>query len=213
MIATFAGAGAVLFDMDGTLVRSEQVHRLAWQGLFEHWDVEVDDAEYARTFMGRRARDVLEQVRGPWTGADPEESLVLLRDHSRHAVAAVEVVPGASELLHTLADAGTPVAVVTSAGTAWAEQVLDDVVGVRHRLSALVTAERVTDGKPSPEGYLLACAELGVAPERCAGVEDSPSGIAALLAAGVGTIIGITTTSSAPELRAAGAHRTTADLG
>lgn len=202
------GATAVLFDMDGTLVRSEQVHRLAWQGLFDHWDVEVDEAEYARTFMGRRARDVLEQVRGPWTGSDLATSLALLDDHS--AADGVEVVPGAPDLLHALADAGTLVAVVTSAGRAWADTVLHRVLDVR--VPVLVTAERVRHGKPSPEGYLLACAELGVAPSECAGVEDSPSGIEALTAAGVGRIVGITTTSGDGVLRAAGAHHTAMDL-
>ncbi|MBN9097340.1 MAG: HAD family phosphatase [Pseudonocardia sp.] len=203
---------AVMFDLDGTLVRSEHAHRVAWQALFEHWAVEVDEAEYARMFMGRRARDVLGEVPGPWTGTDPETSLDVLRDHSRHAIAAVEAVPGAAGRVAALAAAGTPVAVVTSAGAEWAEQVLADVLGVRHHLSVLVTAERVTQGKPSPEGYLLACAELGVAPGRCTGVEDSPAGIAALVAAGVGTIVGLTTSSQAGTLRAAGAHTTAPDL-
>lgn len=207
-----APVDAVLFDLDGTLVRSEHAHRAAWQALFDHWAVAVDEAEYARTYMGRRARDVLGEVPGPWTGSDPAASLELLREHSRRAVGAVEVVPGAPERVAALADAGTPVAVVTSAGSEWAERVLADVLGVRHRLSALVTAERVTRGKPSPEGYLLACAELGVDPGRCAGVEDSPSGVAALVAAGVGRIVGVTTTSAAAALRAAGAHTTAPDL-
>ncbi len=206
------GVDAVLFDLDGTLVRSEHAHRVAWQALFDHWAVDVDEAEYARTFMGRRARDVLGEVPGPWTGSDPETSLDLLRDHSRHAITAVEVVPGAAERVTALAGAGTPVAVVTSAGAAWAEQILTDVLCVRHRLSVLVTAERVARGKPSPEGYLLACRELAVDPARCAGVEDSPAGVAALVAAGVGRVVGLTTTSPAEVLRAAGAHDTAPDL-
>jgi sugar-phosphatase len=70
----------------------------------------------------------------------------------------------------------------------------------------------VAEGKPSPEGYLLACKRLRVPPGDCAAVEDSPSGVRALVAAGVGTIIGITTTSDAADLRDAGAHRTVADL-
>lgn len=207
-----ARVDAVLFDLDGTLVRSEHAHRVAWQALFDHWATDVDEAEYARTFMGRRARDVLAEVPGPWTGTDPERSLALLRDHSRHAATMVEVVPGAREQVAALHDAGTPVAVVTSAGAAWAEQVLGDVLGVRHRLSVLVTAERVARGKPSPEGYLLACAELGVDPGRCAGVEDSPAGVTALVAAGVGRVLGLTTSSPAEVLRAAGAHTTAPDL-
>jgi sugar-phosphatase len=109
-------------------------------------------------------------------------------------------------------DAGVPVAVVTSAGPAWADEVLGAVLGIRDRVHVLVTAEDVTTGKPAPEGYVRGCELLGLAPARCAGVEDSASGIRALLSAGVGRVVGITTTSSTADLLAAGAHRTLADL-
>jgi sugar-phosphatase len=76
----------------------------------------------------------------------------------------------------------------------------------------IVTAEDVATGKPSPEGYLSGCELLGVDAADCAGVEDSASGVRALLAAGVGLVVGITTSSSAADLLAAGAHRAVADL-
>jgi sugar-phosphatase len=198
-------ARAVLFDMDGTLVRSEHVHRMAWQGFFDHWAVAIDEDTYERTVKGRRARDVLARMEGPWP--DVGTALAVLADQPSGTV---DVVPGAVETLHALAAAGTPVAIVTSAGAAWARQVLEDVLGVH--APVLVTAEMVAEGKPSPEGYLLACKRLRVPPGDCAAVEDSPSGVRALVAAGVGTIIGITTTSDAGDLRDAGAHRTVADL-
>jgi sugar-phosphatase len=121
-------------------------------------------------------------------------------------------VPGAAELIRQVTDAGVPVAVVTSAGPLWAEEVLGPVLGVRDRVRVIVTAEDVATGKPSPEGYLSGCELLGVDAADCAGVEDSAAGVRALLAAGVGLAVGITTTSSAADLLAAGAHRAVADL-
>jgi mannitol-1-/sugar-/sorbitol-6-phosphatase len=126
---------------------------------------------------------------------------------------AVETVPGAAALIRRAAEAGVPVAVVTSAGPAWAEEVLGPVLDVRDRVTVLVTAEDVATGKPSPEGYRRGCEGLGIDPADCAGVEDSASGVRALLSAGVGCVVGITTSSSAADLLAAGAHRTVADLG
>jgi sugar-phosphatase len=203
----------LLLDLDGTLVLSERVHRLTWQHFFDGWGVHVDPEEYERTFMGRRAADVLAAVPGPWTGRDLHAISAEMMAHARSLGHVVESVPGAAALIRRVADAGVPVAVVTSAGPAWAEEVLGRLLGVRDRVHALVTAHDVTTGKPSPEGYLRGCDALGVDPARCAGVEDSASGIRALLAAGAGHVVGITTTTSAADLQAAGAHVTVADLG
>jgi sugar-phosphatase len=202
----------VLLDLDGTLVLSEPVHRLTWRHFFDLWGAEIDDAEYEQTFMGRRATDVLAAVPGPWSGRNLRAISAEMMAHAQTLGHAVEAVPGASAFVRRTTDAGVPVAVVTSAGPAWAEEVLGPVLGVRERVRVLVTAEDVAAGKPSPDGYLRACERLGVDPVRCAGVEDSPSGIRALLAAGVGRTVGVTTTSSAADLIAAGVEWTVADL-
>lgn len=207
-----APAGAVLLDLDGTLVLSEKVHRRTWQRFFEGWGIEVSQAEYQRTYMGRRARDVLAEVPGPWTGTDLETGLRTLAEDAEAMADAVEVVPGAVELFSVLHRAACPVAVVTSAGTGWADRVLSRILRVRDLVTVLVTADDIISGKPSPEGYLMACELLGSPASACAGVEDSPSGILALVAAGVGDVVGISTTSSADDLRGAGAHRTVTNL-
>ena len=212
MTATSGRPAGLLLDLDGTLVLSEPVHRLTWRHFFDVWGAEVDDHQYEQSFMGRRATDVLAAVPGPWTGRDLRAIQAEMMAHAQALGHAVETVPGAAALIRRAADAGVPVAVVTSAGPAWAEEVLGPVLDVRDRVTVLVTAEDVATGKPSPEGYRRGCEGLGIDPADCAGVEDSASGVRALLAAGVGTVVGITTTSSAADLLAAGAHRTVADL-
>jgi len=203
---------ALLLDLDGTLVLSEGVHRRTWQHFFDTWDVEVDDAEYRRTYLGRRAGDVLAQVRGPWTGTDLATAVRAMSGHALALGEDVEVVRGAPELVRGAAGAGVPVAVVTSAGAAWADRVLGPVLGVRDLVDVLVTAEQVGTGKPSPEGYRRACDLLRVEADRCVGVEDSPSGVRALLGAGVTAAVGVTTTSAASELLVVGAVVTVPDL-
>ena len=212
MTAAWSRPAALLLDLDGTLVLSEQAHRLTWQRFFDTWGVEVDEREYQRSFMGRRAEDVLAVVPGPWTGHDLAAIAAKMTAHAETLGHVVAPVPGAADLIRRATDAGVPVAVVTSAGTGWAEDVLGRLLDVRDRVRVLVTAEDVTTGKPSPEGYLRGCELLGVPPAECAGVEDSSSGIRALLSAGVEHVVGITTTTPAEDLLAAGAGCTVADL-
>jgi len=203
---------AVLLDMDGTLIRSEHVHRAIWQRFFTAWQVEMDDERYADAVMGRRARDVLAHLPGPWTPDDLPGALASLDADVDAAAREVTVVDGAVALIRELAARGHRLAVVTSGGRGWAERVLGDVLDVRDALEVVVTAEEVEVGKPSPEGYLTACRRLGVGPAGCAAVEDAPSGVRALVAAGVGRIVGVSTTSSAAALRAAGAMEVVPDL-
>lgn len=207
-----ARPAAALLDLDGTLVLSETVHHAAWQRFFAHWEVAVDEAEYRRHYLGRRAQDVLRELPGPWTGRDLRPSMDLLRSATLEGADAVEVVPGARELVLDLAAVGVPVAVVTSAGPQWADRVLAGVLGVRDRLATVVTGHDVTDGKPAPEGYLTACARLGVAPTGCLAAEDSAAGVRALRVAGVRDVVGLTTTAPAADLLAAGARWTLPDL-
>jgi sugar-phosphatase len=203
---------ALLLDLDGTLVHSEPVHRRTWRHFFGLWGADVDDREYEQTFMGRRASDVLAAVEGPWTGRDLGRIQAEMMAHAQTLGHDVDPVPGSAELIHAAADAGLPVAVVTSAALSWTEEVLGPVLGVRDRVQVLVTAEDVATGKPDPAGYAAACRRLGVEAAACLGVEDSASGIRALLGAGVGAVLGVTTTSPAADLLAAGAQRTIDDL-
>jgi mannitol-1-/sugar-/sorbitol-6-phosphatase len=203
---------ALLLDLDGTLVLSEPVHRRTWRHFFGLWGAEVDEHEYEMTFMGRRASDVLATVRGPWTGRDLGAIQAEMMAHAQALGHDVDPVPGAADLIRAAAGAGLPVAVVTSAARSWTDEVLGPVLDVRDEVQVLVTSEDVATGKPAPEGYQAACRRLGVEAAACLGVEDSTSGIRALLGAGVGSVVGVTTTSPAADLLAAGAHRTVADL-
>ena len=87
-----------------------------------------------------------------------------------------------------------------------------ELLGGSERFAAMVTREDVTEGKPAPDGYLLAIRTLGVRAEDCLVAEDTPAGVRAGRAAGVGTVVGVTTSFSAEELRDAGADLVLPDL-
>jgi len=199
---------ALLLDLDGTLVDSEPIHRRGYVAFFAHRGWEAPDLSL---FTGRRAEDVFAAEAGPWAGLDPvaltKEVLPFIPDEAALAV------PGARELILAARDAGVPLAVVTSAGPAWAERSLVESLGLPlDSVDTVVTARDVVDGKPHPAGFALACTRLGADPGDALAVEDSPAGVRAAVAAGVGRVHGVTTTHAAKLLDEAGAVEVHDDL-
>jgi sugar-phosphatase len=187
--------GALLLDLDGTLVDSEDFHRQTFRTWFTARGWAVDEA-VLDTFTGRRADDVLAAEPGPWAGEDVS---VLLAEILAHAdgLPRPALAEGAAELLTR---AALPLALVTSADTAWARTCLGDLLD---RFAVVVTRDEVRAGKPHPEPYRLAVSTLGVPAHRCLAVEDAPAGITSALGAGIGTVVAVTSTFGAADLAAA----------
>ncbi|WP_392543961.1 HAD family hydrolase [Oryzobacter telluris] len=200
---------ALLLDLDGTLVDSESIHREGFARWFTARGWEYTD-DVAALFIGRRADDVFATVDGPWRGLNPQ---VLFAE----AVAAMpddrlpDPVPGALEVLDLASARGIPVALVTSANTAWATKALDQLGGLG-RFDAAVTRDDIELGKPDPACYRRGCELLGVDPAGALACEDAPNGVLAAVGAGVGSVVGITTTFAGVHLEAAGATSTAPDL-
>ncbi|GAA2149389.1 HAD-IA family hydrolase [Nocardioides koreensis] len=199
---------ALLLDLDGTLVDSEPLHREAYRVFLADRGWVIDDLGI---FTGRRAEDVFAVEPGPWSQHDPHELAAEVRARVPDD-ATPEPVPGAHDVVHTAGAAGIPVAIVTSARPAWVSLAVGEGLGVLDHIDVVVTARDVTEGKPHPAGFLLACERLGVSAADCVAAEDSPAGVAAAVAAGVGRVVGVTTTWTEPELTRAGAHVVLPDL-
>jgi mannitol-1-/sugar-/sorbitol-6-phosphatase len=185
-------AAALLLDLDGTLVDSEGFHRQVFRNWFADRGWTADE-DVLSSFTGRRADDVLANSAGPWSGEDVQVMLAEL-------LAAMATLPrpglavGAEDLL---AGAGVPLALVTSANTHWARTCLGDLLDA---FAIVVTRDDVTNGKPHPEPYELACSRLGVPAAACVAVEDAPAGVASARAAGVGRVVGIAGTFTREQL-------------
>ena len=202
---------AALFDLDGTLVDSEPVHRAAWNSFFDSRGWQISDETYAAHIVGRRGADAFRSLDGPWRDEDPETLMAEVLTHQATVDAEPGRIPGAAELVRAVHRAGVPIAVVTSALRAWVDEALE-FVGVADLVSVVVSAEDVSAGKPDPEGYLAACERLGVDPANVVAFEDSVSGVTAAASAGIARVVGVLTTSQADALRAAGAHHIIDDL-
>jgi sugar-phosphatase len=200
---------ALLLDLDGTLVDSEPLHRERYRLWFERRGWPYDDAVAAQ-FTGRRADDVFRTVDGPWRAEDPEALLaeIIAVEPLRRLP---EPVAGAAEAVAWARAHGIPLALVTSAGTRWAGRALG-VVGGIDAFDATVTREDISTGKPDPACYTLACDRLGVDAGAALACEDAPDGVRSAAGAGVGVVVGVTTSFTSQQLLDAGATHTLPDL-
>jgi sugar-phosphatase len=203
------GAG-LLLDLDGTLVHSESVHRAAYREYFAGRGWHVGE-EVLGEFTGRRGPDVFATLDGPWSGEDPVALTEGVLDALGGTTLRPMPVPGAARLIRACARVSLPVAVVTSARRYWVTSVLD-LLGVGDRAMPMVTAEDCSPGKPDPEPFRLGAELLGLQPGDLVAAEDSAAGIASARGAGIGHVVGITTSGPAGTLLAAGAHSTAPDL-
>jgi HAD superfamily hydrolase (TIGR01509 family) len=177
---------AVLFDNDGLTLDTEGAWTRAEQALFARYG-QTFTMEHKRTLLGTspsEAAALLETMLGR-PGPQLSEELYEL------ALAEVgdEVTPmrGAVALLDALAEAGVPVALVSNSRRGFVDRGLR-AAGLEDAFGVIVTSEDVARPKPAPDAYVAAAAAVGVAPEACAVLEDSPTGLAAARAAGALTI-------------------------
>jgi HAD superfamily hydrolase (TIGR01509 family) len=175
---------AVVFDLDGVLIDSEHVWDEARRSLAEErggrW---TENA--SRDMMGMSSLEWSRYMRDD-IGIDepPEEiSAEVVRRLERIYRDELPLVAGAVEAVERVA-ARWPTAVASSSNRELIDLVLE-LSGLARLFAATVSSEEVARGKPAPDVYLEAARRLGVAPERCVGVEDSENGILAAQAAGM----------------------------
>ena len=178
---------AVVFDLDGVLIESEQVWDTAREELVRErggkWD------ERATTdMMGMSSKEwssyMHDRLGVPMTPVEINHDVV------RRVAAAYQdhlpLLPHAVETVQKLARRWR-LGVASSSNRPIIELVLDRM-GVRNCFDTVVSSEEVANGKPAPDVYLAVAGELDIDPKDCVAIEDSTNGIKAAVAAGMRTI-------------------------
>jgi HAD superfamily hydrolase (TIGR01509 family) len=188
---------AVVFDMDGVLVQSEEV----WDSVRERYVRERGgryDEEIQRALMGMSSVEwsrYLHEVAGV---PDPPEQINdevvrrMLDAYREH----LPLIPGAVDAVKRIA-ARYPLALASSSNRPLIDTVLEEA-GLKDCFRVTVSSEEVERGKPAPDVYVEAARRLGVPPERCTAVEDSHSGIRSAKAAGM-RVVAIPNPSYPPD--------------
>src|SRR5215204_2124350 len=169
--------------MDGTLVDTEPDWMAAERELVEEFGDIWTEAD-ARSIIGFDLLDAAEVLRDRGgVCLDPTEIVERLHDIVIARVRQrVPWRPGARRLLSALSAQGVPCALVTMSWRPLVDAIVGELAPLR--FDAIVTGDEVDNGKPHPAPYLEAAAALGVPPEECVAIEDSPTGVISAEAAG-----------------------------
>ncbi|QEW03918.1 beta-phosphoglucomutase family hydrolase [Microbacterium lushaniae] len=225
---------AVLFDLDGVLTPTAEVHMHAWRTMFEElfaqWDIQppYTDRDYFEYLDGKKRYDGVasllrsRDVEVPWGDpADPPTADTVCGIGNRKNLVFAAVLrsegiaayPGSMRLVDKLQAAGVPIAVVSSSKNA--QEVLE-AAGIRDRFDVVmdgVVAERDhLRSKPAPDVFVEAARMLGVDPARSVAVEDALSGVQSAAAGGFAVVVGVDRGVGGEDLARAGATVVVDDL-
>lgn len=224
----------ILFDLDGVLTPTAEVHMRAWSAVFAEvfvaWGITpaYTDADYYAYVDGKRRYDGVasllrsRNVEIPWGDPDDPaeaETVCGIGNRKNAAFAAalraggVAPFPGSLALLNVLRAADVPMGVVSSSSNA--EEVLT-TAGIRDFFTVVVdgkvAARENLTSKPSPDMFRAGAERLGVDPASSVAVEDAVAGVASAAAAGYATVIGVDRGAGPEVLRQVGATYIVDDL-
>lgn len=195
---------AIIFDVDGTLANTEEIHRQSFNEAFAEfdldWDWSQDDYIDLLAISGGRER-IRDYARAH---LKPRPQIKALRKlaadiHARKSAiyrdklnsGQIGLRPGVQRLLNEARTSGLHLAIATSTSSANVETLLANILkqAPAYYFETIVTSDIVVDKKPAPAVYQYALAELGLAPDQCIAIEDTINGNLAALAAGLKTVI------------------------
>lgn len=177
----------VVFDCDGTLADTETLSARVWGDVLALRGIEMTEADHS-AIIGHAWPHGFEHFAARGDLGDRDAFRAELRAHAADIYAdRLRLFPDAVATLRALTAAGVPVAVASSSSHAHVLRCLQRE-GLVDEVAAIVGADDVRHHKPHPEPYLAAAAAIGVPPERCTAVEDTPIGLASARAAGAFTV-------------------------
>ncbi len=190
---------ALIFDVDGTLAETEEIHRAAFNRVFaEHgldwsWDVDLY-RDLLKTTGGKERMRAYAGMIGAELADDHVQRMHLAKNDHYGALTRggqAHLRPGVEDLIRRGHAAGLKLAICTTTSRANIEALIEATLGTEGfaLFDAIVGAEDAPVKKPAPDAYLLALKRLDLSANECLAFEDSRNGLAAARAAGIPTIV------------------------
>lgn len=180
---------AIIFDMDGLLINSEPLWRIAERDVFARLGLNLTDKDVAES-TGIRLQEVVKMryAQKPWEDVTLKEAEELIVDRVVEGIfEGIPLLPGVESLIAQVAASGLPAAIASSSPVRIIEAAVKQFNWER-TFPFTQSAELLEKGKPDPEVYLLAAKGLNADPARCLAFEDSIPGVEAAMNAGMVTI-------------------------
>lgn len=192
---------AVIFDVDGVLVNTDEFHYRAWRAIADGEGIAFDREinERLRGVSRMESLDIILE-RAPRRYSVDEKMALADRKNAAYvamlaSLSPADLLPGARPLLDALRRRGVRLAAGSSSRNA---RTILARIGLLDVFDAVVDGNDITHSKPHPEVFLTCAARLGVAPAQCMVVEDAAAGVAAARAAGM-AVLGIGTRHNLPD--------------
>jgi beta-phosphoglucomutase len=193
---------AVLFDLDGVLVSTDEYHYRSWLKLSKEEGFDFFDHEFNHQFRGvarMECVEILTRASGRTYTAEQKKEIADRKNRyfsdSLSSVTPDELLPGALTALQELKRRGIKIAVASNSRNA---RPIIRHVGIEQYLDAIVDGHEIENSKPDPEVFLLAAQNVGIAPAHCIVVEDAVAGLEAAKRAGM-KALGIGTRERLPN--------------
>ncbi len=187
---------AVLFDLDGVLVSTDEYHYRSWVKISKEEGFDFFNHEFNNKFRGVARMECIEIItKASGKIYTPEQKQELADRKNKYFVESLETVtaeallPGSLATLQELKKRGIKTAVASNSRNA---TTIIKRVGIEKLLDAVVDGYQIENSKPDPEVFLLAAKKVGIPPANCLVVEDAVTGIesarrAGMKALGIGT--------------------------
>jgi len=185
---------AFLFDLDGVIIDTEPQYDIFWKATAEKYQLGIE--RFEKIIKGTVLPDILSRYFSLFSETIQQE--IVSANQAFELEMDIIPVPGVLSFLENAKKAGIPLGLVTSSGDRKIEYTFSRLP-IRQYFDTIVSADRITKGKPDPMCYLLAAQDLGVSPENCYVFEDSFNGIQSGNTAGM-KVIGLSTTNSADSI-------------
>lgn len=216
----------VLFDLDGVITPTAEIHEHAWAELFAPWG--FSQADYITYVDGKPRYDGVRSYLASQgvelpdgdPSDEPGDATVCAMGNKKNALFneilerdGIAPYPGSAATLDLLVEIGVDSAIVSSSRNAVPVLAAAGLSGrFEVVVDGLVAADAGLNGKPAPDSYLLGAERLGVDPSRTVVVEDATSGVAAGAAGGFAVVIGVDRGAGAEALLEHGATFVVNDL-
>ena len=197
-----AEAKGVIFDLDGVIIDTGELHKLSWIDLVEREGWQISDEFFRETF-GMQNKKTLPLLAGKELS---DEQIAQLGDWKEArfrqlAEGKLELMVGVRELLDELLQNEFRMAIGTSTPAVNLDMIIETLQIGRY-FDGLVTAEDVQNSKPAPDTFLAAAEKLNLPPHRCVVIEDAIPGVKAAKAADM-AVVAVTTTQARSKLESA----------
>lgn len=193
--------GAVIFDLDGVIVSTDDCHYRAWKRLADEEGIYFDREINHRLRGVSRMESlsiVLERANRPYTAEERQMLAEQKNAYYRELIAELtpeDILPGIKPLLERLKEHGIKIAIGSSSKNT---PLILERIGLANYFDAVADGNAITNSKPDPEVFLLAAKKLGVPPAHCVVIEDADAGVEAALKAGM-RVIGVGTAAGNPR--------------